>query len=509
MVSRDEIVCTRARLRASELGRMLRALVLLLVTAPVWGGVLKGVVMDNSNGRVLAGAVVVLRQLEAGGASTVRQRVQRNGMFEFTGLVAGQYLLTAARAGFLPYGYGQRSWKGAARPFEIRPDGEQFLELRLLRQPAIAGQVVDENDTGIADIPVYLYRNTRPPRMAKQARTDDSGAYRIGGLEPGDYLVRAGAMRLEEDYSVVPTFHRETARVEEAVPVEVGAGEVARDVVVRPLEGRLSRLAVEVPAPLFTGPWPVRLVSEMIDRTLVSPAVFDDLPPGRYELYTEGTIAGEPMSGYLELELGGPREVKMALSHSNPLSVQLMMGNGHTAPSTEAKLLVRRKTLAGLEAPRPLDARRTTLPAGRWLVGMEPDPKLYLLSPATGEEAGWVEAASQYGRTLGVPLRVSDQPATLSGTVKDERGQPVAGVPVHAEWYSRRLQARQGVLRTAVTGTSGAFRLEGLAPGLYRLLASFDESNPGTRIFDVASRHQVTLPEGGSATAELELAEIH
>src|SRR6266568_4861185 len=100
-------------------------------------------------------------------------------------------------------------------------DGEQstFLYVRLPRFASISGIIVDENDVGLPEHEVAAFRNTRPPRLMARAQADDRGIYRIFGLEPGNYLVRTIG-RQYEDGGYLPTFFRETQRVEEAGFVE-------------------------------------------------------------------------------------------------------------------------------------------------------------------------------------------------------------------------------------------------------------------------------------------------
>ena len=59
------------------------------------------------------------------------------------------------------------------------------IEIRLPRLGAIAGKIVDENDVGLLEHDVVVFRNTRPPVLVNRVSSDDRGMFRFGLLEPG------------------------------------------------------------------------------------------------------------------------------------------------------------------------------------------------------------------------------------------------------------------------------------------------------------------------------------
>ena len=92
--------------------------------------------------------------------------------------------------------------------------------MRARRLGVISGRVLDENQIGLSNVTVYAYRTGSKLRLAQSAVTDDRGAYRVVGLEPGRYLIRTGAMELEDRRSLLPTYFGQSPKAQGATPVE-------------------------------------------------------------------------------------------------------------------------------------------------------------------------------------------------------------------------------------------------------------------------------------------------
>jgi hypothetical protein len=133
------------------------------------------------------------------------------GRFTFTGLAAGAYTLSAAKAAWVTSYYGGR--RPGVPPFAAAPlivaDGERNtgIELRLLHGSAITG-VVRDAAGGPASVEVQLmqFRVTGGVRSLVWVPgtntgdiTDDRGMYRLFGVAPGEYLVSARKTSLGGD----------------------------------------------------------------------------------------------------------------------------------------------------------------------------------------------------------------------------------------------------------------------------------------------------------------------
>src|ERR1035441_905913 len=208
-------------------------------------------------------------------------------MFEFVDLPGGAYPIHAARRGFMAAQYGQKNWRAAGRPVVWEPDQSTFLSIRLARFSSISGTIVDENDVGLPDHEVVAMSNTRPPRMMAKAQADDRGMYRISGLDPGTYLVRTVGRAYEEG-GYLPTFYRETARVDEAGMVDTLLDQETTNIKVRPFPGKVFTISGTVSNSLG-GAVNVTLASDVGREMLTTSRDFQFFAraPGPYELYAE------------------------------------------------------------------------------------------------------------------------------------------------------------------------------------------------------------------------------
>ena len=104
---------------------------------------------------------------------------------------------------------------------------------------------------------------------------------------------------------------------------------------------------------------------------------------------------------------------------------------------------------------------------------------------------------------------LSSSPASLSGTVKNAAGDAVAGVPVFLEPYELDPRKRLADIRATRTNAQGKYGFGGLAPGVYRLLGSFDYQMPDTAEMEAAHGKTVKVEGAGAAVLDLEEFVIH
>ena len=175
------------------------------------GGLLPGgtavlagtVVSDDAASRPLRGATVAIHGAPFhgdGGRTTVTDEA---GRFTFNGLLAGSYMLSTQKPGYITKQYGTaRAGRGGNGAIDLT-DGQQLtsVTMKLPHGSVIAGTVTDSKGRPVQNVRVSIleYRFANGQRTLVQAatsgggngNTDDRGMYRVHGLPAGEYFVEA------------------------------------------------------------------------------------------------------------------------------------------------------------------------------------------------------------------------------------------------------------------------------------------------------------------------------
>jgi hypothetical protein len=164
-----------------------------------------GQVVDAITGQPIPGAKVSLGDPRmmgpteniVGGASLATSVVltSAQGQFIFHDLRKGTYRILAVASGYIAGAVGQKAINGPSRPINLG-DGEHVGDatIRLWKYASLSGRVVDEAGDPAVSVTVRAFRvqpvgTRRTLASGGQAQTDERGAFRIGGLIPGEYLV--------------------------------------------------------------------------------------------------------------------------------------------------------------------------------------------------------------------------------------------------------------------------------------------------------------------------------
>ncbi len=501
--------------------RLLVLATLLAVTLNA--AVVRGLVLEHQTGHPLARALVVVQPIAGTAGATQSVRSNTYGAFEFASMPGGAYLVIASRRSFAPTQYGQKQWKGAGVPVVLEDNATTFLTIRLQRFGAISGTIVDENDVGLQEHDVVVYRNSRPPVLVSRVKTDDRGVYRFWGLEPGSYLVRTVGKQYDEG-SYLPTFSKETSRVEEAHPVEVQLDQEATAVNVRPFPGRLFTLAgraISYPPSQVT----LTLISDVGTENTVSDQQgnfkFNPAAPGPYELYAIAQndrrfLSGNVSTAYQYLVLDrDSTDHRITLGATPEVRVTVEDTKGQPVDLRSVQILMRRKDLSGEGKTETLRAPqgRVNLSPGRWDLALAPSPSYYAAafsgprseSMQRGRADGWNEIVLNGPGAVDVKFVVSPKPAAIRGVARNAAHDPVAGVPVFLEAYDLEARRRVADIRMTRSDTRGQFEFYGLAPGQYRVLASFEFQMPEIAQMDAANPRIVKVEEAQDQTVDPDL----
>jgi protocatechuate 3,4-dioxygenase beta subunit len=198
-----------------------------------------------------------------------RATTDSEGQFEFAGLPAGTYRITASPAQYssqyLSMSYGANRpmgmyWAEQGQSIDLK-DGESFekVVISLPRGGIITGRVTDENAEPLARVQVYTM--AFPPGMSRAQRTgagattDDLGQFRLWGLNAGEFVVVADARansfvgpnappETEEDRTgYVTTYYPGTQDEGMAQRVRVKIGEETQGIDIRVGQARLYHIS--------------------------------------------------------------------------------------------------------------------------------------------------------------------------------------------------------------------------------------------------------------------------
>ncbi len=167
-----------------------------------------GRVVSATDGSPLRSARVGLAQADVRDHPQVYGETTDNeGRFELKKVVAGRYRFFASHIGYLDQSYQAKSTeRGQGAMLSLLP-GQEITDVlfRLVRAGVITGKVVDDAGEPMIGVSVAVLHKPSEEeledagprarkvemRTASVRQTDDRGEYRIFGLRPGEYFVKA------------------------------------------------------------------------------------------------------------------------------------------------------------------------------------------------------------------------------------------------------------------------------------------------------------------------------
>jgi hypothetical protein len=452
-----------------------------------------------------------------------------DGRYELATLPAGRYRLSVNKAGYVALEYGQARPFEAGKPLDITA-GQVLdkIDFSLPRGSAITGRITDEFGDPITDVQVQAlrYQFVNGERslvdVGRLAQTDDLGAYRIFGLMPGDYIVRAsmrpnmppGPRAAETEPMGYPgTYFPGVSDVSQAQAVTATLGQEVSSIGFSLVPARLSRLSGVVTGsdgrPLAgamvmlrpRGPGglgPLRMnIANLGSNQVRADGSFQlsNVPPGEYTLDVQQR----------SMNVRNLQDVNLAQLEfaSVPVSVSGADIDNLIISTTPGVTASGRVAYQGQSPPRPTGQVTAAPPAGgaapigaminarvmgggrvnedgtfelRGLAGpqvirLQGIPLGWALKSVTLNGADITDIAHDFkpGNTItGLVITLTDRLTEITGSVRDARGQSVADYVLVAFPEDPKLWMPQSrFVQTTRPNQNGTFSIKGLPPGRY------------------------------------------
>lgn len=521
---------------------------------PAGTAVLRGQVFTVDGTPVRRAQVRAMAQDGRGGGTST---TDPQGKFEINELPAGRYSISAMKAGYVSMQFGQRRADQPGSGTILDVLDKQIVEkinFALPRGGVITGRLLDEFGDPIAGAQVSAMRSrfvagSRRMTSVGGDSTDDTGAFRIYGLAPGDYYVSgnlravmmmAPGMTSGDSDGYAPSYFPGTPNLAEAQRVTVKPAQELSGINFSLTAARLARVRGRVTngagEPGASMMVMVRSADpyNMTTMTMMNAQTRGDgtfqvagLAPGSYVLMTRSML--NPM----DPEIG---QVRLTIANEDVDNVMLVTSRGAVARGTiatdEGTPLPLRPQQVRI-FPQPATADDAMMPMGggppvmnedwtfevsglfdrRFFRASLAEPGEWFLKAVLWRDQDVTDTPIEFtpGQTVeGLQFVFTRKVTEVTGIVRDDRGQPALGTRViifpndPARWtYASRY------IRPAAVDQQGRYSLKNLpAYDDYRIVAVQEleagrENDPEflESVRDAAAR--VTLNDGQTAVQDL------
>jgi hypothetical protein len=501
--------------------------------APSTPGVIRGRVISAATGAPLANAAIVLypeKRVDGDQPFGLGATTDSSGRYEVKDLAPRRYWARVTRRGFAPETYGSRGAADARAFIEVTPGGTIDLsDVVLSTGSVINGSIVDQGGEPIGGIVVQALRpaewnSARPGDEASSDVTDDRGTFRIYGLSPGRYFLRAlraPVMRWEAGgYAPLAfVYYPGTSQPAQAKAVVVDKGGEAAAAFTFVLGARIvvSGTVVSADGNAVSGgtatlrPHYVDNTQRILERPIVAGTfTFGVVPPGEYILTARNTAGDEMVMKRVAIEQGSER-LTVALQKAATIHGRIEFETtGSRGPIRPSDVQIGWYTqgfsprVSGV-AIRPDWSFEVTGLVGPQEFGYTPLDGWAFKEVRYGGRPPTKTAFDLQGEDVDVQVVFTDRITRISGRVTDGLNRPVSGVVVI--FPEDREQWRPGVrsVTTADVERNGSYTVSALPAGRYLAIAVDGLEELTADVVDrLRSRAtSVTLADGEQSTLDL------
>jgi len=472
-----------------------------------------------------------------------------DGKYEFKEVVPGRYTVSASKGSYVSLQYGQQRPFEPGKPLEILD--RQLVEkvdFALPHGAIITGRVIDEFGEPLPDamVMVQRYQNFNGQRRlvpaGRNGTTNDIGEFRIFAIPPGQYYLSAtlrsmnGPLTDSDDRSgYAPTYFPGTTSIAEAHKITVALGQQLSDVNMALLPSRMARLtgsAVDAQGrPMVGMVMPIPRGDSMA-MMLGPPAqikpdgsfTLAGLAPGRYMLQARGMGGPDADVAYLDLTVNGDDINGIRLAATRPSVV-----SGRVIVDPAAATSLRASTLSlSLQSVQP-DMFMIGMPPGKvnddFTFEIKAAPNTARIA-LFGQLPGWAIKSVRYRGVdvtdsgiefrpnedvSDVEVELTNRVSTVSGLVTNAKGEALKDYTVVVFPQDRdKVTPNSRFMRTARPDQDGRYKVTGLPPGEYRVIAldyvDPNEWNSAEFIDGVRSKATAfSLTEGDTKSVDLKV----
>jgi hypothetical protein len=478
-----------------------------------------------------------------------------DGRFTLKNVERGRYRLSVTRNGFVEQEYGQKTPNDPGSILTLAPGQEvKDLLFRLIPWSVIAGRIRDEDGDPLPWVHVTALREAYTDGKRKlsptaQETTNDLGEYRLFGLRPGRYFVRAtystknqmvsGNEEMDEPTPLeessaqryVPTYYPGTPDPGKAATIMVKPGDeipsvdiLLQRVAAYKIHGRIYNMITHrtgkdisvmmLPRNNQVAEYIVNFEAAVLDKD--GSFVLKDILPGSYTLSAFWFDEGKPYVAKQNIDVGNADVEGVTLTIASGMTINgRLIWDGKPSLEGDELSVSPSSSEQGIEFG---DAARVA-PNGAFILKNISEDTYHLFVNGMSKDCyikairyGMVDAlydgfAVQRGTDASLEVTLSSRGARVQGAVTDADGLPVAGVwvvLVPEEAHRGQMQ----MYKKTTTDQYGHFELRGISPGDYKLF-SWDQVENGAwqdpeflKPFEEKGK-EVKLQEGDSKSVNL------
>ncbi|MFI8687005.1 carboxypeptidase regulatory-like domain-containing protein [Rossellomorea sp. NPDC077527] len=436
-------------------------------------GSLTGTVRDAETLQPLTDTLVRFIDNQGTVVATVQTTV--DGTYIISGLTEGSYTVSAINTGY----------QSLIQQVNIQPNSATVLDFNLLANPAtLSGTVVDANTgsplTGVI-IEVYV---SGTDILVRRVLTDENGEYLIEGLPQGTFDVKAQL----QDYAIsVNSVFLSPGESEELnialIPFPATVQGTIRDAVIQdPISGALVKVVI---------PNTDIVVGSIITSSDGTYSI-GNLPAGSYNVVISSDGYATAIVPVI-LVPNGTETVNADLD-PNPAGITGTVFNAQTGVGIPGAL-VRVFNSDGV-----FIASTLTDESGFYTISGLAQGQYTVIASADGFGDGMAIVTLTPGETENLNISLSNQTATLRGTVQDAvNHQPIQSALVQVFRIGTSIP-----IASVLTNGSGEYEITGLAPREYRVVFSADGyASEVFRIFLTNGEVQILNAELGRQPASI------